>query len=744
MQKWVLGEADHCPSCLGAEGQVHPLEAWNAAKIFPKSSRLYCTKNCKCRFEEVEASEEVGKLSDIPVRQGNALETEEGQAPADPVTAEQEFRAEQEFQRIQLEGAPLAGGGFEIMAITAGVGNGWEFSETALRESLPLWDGAECFVDHGWMARSVRDLAGVVEAPTWEEAAKGVKARLRPVGPSALLLSELGKEMLREGDDAGRVVRHPRIGFSADVVFTAQGRKVEKILRVLSVDLVFNPARGGAFKRALNSVMAQGVLPMAEENEGIGIAQQSMAGNQAQPVQEQASAEPATVQREHETLARNNETTHQVQVQMCNFLLESGLVASKLPTALTERVRKQFAGRIFEAAELTRAIDDARAMLSELTGAGVVQGPGRISGMVSSEDQYTAALYDLLGAERPAELASVKAAQLSGIRELYLLMTGDQAFTGGYDATRAQFATTADLPGVLKNALNKLIIQQWQELGRSGYRWWEPVVSVEHFTNLHDITGVLLGEVTVLPSVAEAAPYPSLNVADSPEVGAFSKYGGYIGLTLEMFERDETHKLRMFPKKLASAGLRRVSMLVGSIFTSGGGVGPNMADGNPIFTAARRNLGTTALSPTAWESASSAIYNQEMLVGAGGAAPKLALDAKYLIVPRALRLTGRQILYPSYEREANIHSENMQRGEQGDVITCPEFSDANDWAAVADPKLAPAIIIGERYGLLPEIIIADGAANGALFTNDEIRMKARHWLSIFVADFRPLYKANVA
>ena len=30
------------------------------------------------------------------------------------------------------------------------------------------------------------------------------------------------------------------------------------------------------------------------------------------------------------------------------------------------------------------------------------------------------------------------------------------------------------------------------------------------------------------------------------------------------------------------------------------------------------------------------------------------------------------------------------------------------------------------------------------FTNDELRMKVRHWVSVFVADYRPLYKANVA
>lgn len=78
------------------------------------------------------------------------------------------------------------------------------------------------------------------------------------------------------------------------------------------------------------------------------------------------------------------------------------------------------------------------------------------------------------------------------------------------------------------------------------------------------------------------------------------------------------------------------------------------------------------------------------------------------------------------------------------MITVPDFTDATDWAAVADPRLAPGIILGERFGLMPEIFIADNERGGALFTNDELRMKVRHWVSVFVADHRPLFKANVA
>jgi hypothetical protein len=212
-----------------------------------------------------------------------------------------------------------------------------------------------------------------------------------------------------------------------------------------------------------------------------------------------------------------------------------------------------------------------------------------------------------------------------------------------------------------------------------------------------------------------------------------------------MFERDETHNLRQYPNKLASAALRRISALVGAVFTANSGVGPVMSDTYNVFNAANHaNLGTTALSASAWEAASKAIYNQSMVIASAGSAPKQAIDARYLLVPRDLRLTGMQILYPSFAHEANFFSENLQKGQMGDVITVPEFSDASDWAAVADPRLVPGIILGERFGLLPEIIIADGETNGALFTNDEIRMKVRHWVSVFVADHRPLFKSNVA
>lgn len=303
--------------------------------------------------------------------------------------------------------------------------------------------------------------------------------------------------------------------------------------------------------------------------------------------------------------------------------------------------------------------------------------------------------------------------------------------------------------------LNKIVANQWEQLGRAGYDWWERITLQEHFTSLHDITGTLVGTVGSLPEVEEGAPYTELVIGDSPETASFTKYGGYVPLTLELIDRDETRKLRQYPRELANAGLRKISELVAGVFTANNGVGPVMADGGYLFNntaqttkGGHKNLLTTALSSSEWEVVSQAVYDQPMLIknaaGVYGTGPKMAINPRYLLVPRALELTAKKILYPYWENAADVHSENLQRGADGDVVVVPDWTDVKDWAAVVDPRLAPGIIVGERFGLRPEIFIAGGNLSPAVFTNDEHRIKVRHFLAVLVQDWRPLHKSNVA
>ena len=653
----------------------------------------------------------------------------------------------QHQETFTLSAQPAGQGAFEILCITAGAGNGWQFPEDVLQASLALWEGVHCFIDHAWASRSVRDLAGQISAPRWDPASKGIRADLKPFGPGAELLRAFGEDVLSTENP-------PRVGFSADVVFKAQQQTVKQIIKVISIDLVYNPARGGAFLRALNQ--KKGNDCMSDEKETNPIVEKPAEEPVLTKLQADQEATRALLA-EHERQAKLDqalEEARKTRVQMCAYLLESGLEASKLPKPVQARINAQFEGKIFEAAALQEAINDSRTMLSELAASGSVMGPGRISGMYNEADKLQAAVDDLFGIEREEKLQSIAVPKLSGIRELYLMLTGDTDLHGGYNPDRVQLATTADFTGLVKNALNKIVTDSWRMLGRAGYDWWRNIAVVEHFNNLHTITGTLIGTVGELPVVAEGADYTELAVGDSPETANFVKYGGYIPLTLELIDRDETRKLRAYARELGSAGIRKISSLVAAIFTANAGVGPTMNDGSALFNATavtnaggHKNLLTTALGINAWDAVCTAVYDQPMLIknetGSYGAGPKMALNPKYCLVPRTLQNTAWQMLKGDYVREENYVYDNVLKGSAVPV-TVPEWTDVNNWAAACDPNLAPAIYVGERFGIMPEIFVAGSELSPAVFTNDEHRMKVRHFLAVWVNDFRPLHKSNVA
>lgn len=642
-------------------------------------------------------------------------------------------------EHLNLEVNPVSKDRFEILAITAGVANGWEFPAEVLRESLALWEGVNCFLDHSLSARSVRDIAGVLRATRWDESASGVRAELTAFGPSAKVLAEIGRQVLEASDEPA-----VRVGFSADVLFKGKAGKVEKILKIYSVDLVYNPARGGIFLRALNQL---GIEPLKIGGKSMQSNQNNdLNGSTAVAIEEQpASTTPDLQQQLSEMRAMRSE--------MSAFLLEGALANTRLPVGMQQRIRNQFQNRTFAPGELKAALREAHTMLGEFEGAKIVQGPARIEGMVEPGERLQAAVDDLFGAPREKQLATASVPRLSGIRELYLSLTGDYDLHGGYFPERAQLATTGDFSGLVKNSLNKLVTNTWEELGKAGYDWWKDVTVQEHFTSLHEITGTLIGTVGDLPSIAEGGAYTELQVGDSSETANFVKYGGYIPLTLELIDRDETRKLRSYARELASAGMRKISRLVAEIFTVNGGTGPYLADGSPLFNNAlvttpggHANLDTLALNHTNWDLVSSNVYMQPMLVKDAvsfyGTGPRMAVNPKYILVGRSQQKAAMEICTGSLVRESDYVYDNVLKGSAVPLLV-PEWTDANDWAAACDPRVAPAIFVGERFGLAPEIFIAGDEISPAVFSNDEHRLKVRHYLAVWVNDFRPLFKCNV-
>jgi len=144
------------------------------------------------------------------------------------------------------------------------------------------------------------------------------------------------------------------------------------------------------------------------------------------------------------------------------------------------------------------------------------------------------------------------------------------------------------------------------------------------------------------------------------------------------------------------------------------------------------------------------MYAQPMLVkqatGYYGTGKKLAIDPKFCLVPRALKGQAEALFVPRWQGlvPSIATAGGPTYGGAVQVLTVPEWTDVTDWAAVADPAVAPSIIVGERFGLAPEVYIAGNETDPAVFMNDEHRLKIRQFLALVVGDFRPLHKENVA
>ena len=430
------------------------------------------------------------------------------------------------------------------------------------------------------------------------------------------------------------------------------------------------------------------------------------------------------------------------------------IASSGLPAAAQDRLRLQ---SYSTPAEVDAAIDAERSYLASLTESQVInightapRGSHIQIGM-DAIDKINLALTSLLEGVAPPP----NVAPLSGIREAYILLSGDYEMTGMFHGERIALAnvTSATMAGLVANALNKAVVNEFHQYPR----WWEKIATPMDFSTLQTVKWITLGGVGELPTVAEGAAYTELTWDDQTESATFVKKGGYLGLTLEAIDKDETRKLQAAPRALAQAAWLTLSKAISYIFTQTVGVGPVMSDGQVLFYSGHgANVVSTALSLTAWSACRLAMRKQTEL-NSGERLGTLTAP-KYLLVPPDLEITAIQILAsendylyalsnavaapPNPHTEGNFFDSRMNFARDR-VIVVDLWTDANDWAAVADPRMYPSIGLGYRYGRTPEIFSVASPTAGLMFTNDTLPIKVRFFFACGPTDWRGLYKANV-
>jgi hypothetical protein len=597
----------------------------------------------------------------------------------------------------------------------------------ALQDNLALFNERAVFVDHAAAGSypSLQRLVGVTHSARWDDSEQAVHGEIQLYAtPLGQAIGELLDETLQaEAPDVGlSLVCWPSWQPGED-----GERRLVGIQHVESIDLVFEPAADGRVLARLSSYFQKGA---------------AMAENEAEMELTPSQPEVAT------------QNPGRWQTAVARLAAAQLIAGSGLPAAARQRLDR---GDYATPEALQQAIDAERAYLAELQAGGVVQiggtppRGGQVQVGMDGLERLTLALEALIAGVRPP--AGIQ--PLSGIREFYHLISGDYEMNGVFQPERVGFAsvTSATMAQLVANALNKVVVNEFQQYPQ----WWLPVVQEQDFASLQAVRWITLGGVGELPTVAEGAAYTELTWDDSYETASFSKKGGYLGLTLEAIDKDDTGRLRAAPRALAQAAWLTLSKAIAAIFTSNSGAGPTLTDGVALFHANHANLGSTALSVASWN-ATRALMRKQTELNSGERIGALTAP-KYLLVPPDLEITALQVLASevdyTYALSNGVAAPVNVNAEGGDlaarmnaarsrVLVVDLWTDTNDWAAVADPRLWPTIGIGYRYGRAPELFSVASPTAGLLFTNDTLPVKVRFFFAAGAVDYRGVYKHNVA
>jgi hypothetical protein len=627
----------------------------------------------------------------------------------------------------------------------------WLIPAGVLESAAARFEGRPCYLDHpdqldGWGARReprVARLIGITSNVAWNEADQALTGTLRlydaEPGSPGHLVGVLFDQILA---DQAQGLPVPPIGLSAVFYHTSRidddaGLRVTNAIHyVESVDLVYDPGAAGYIRRALAALSRDSGRARATAPDG--------------HFTELCCPLPTTVEGPAQNLPQPSSFTYPASEGDRTMPDETtSTVECSAPAAAPAAPSPDLATLAVQIARMDAQIARLNTVLAQQAEASAIQdvpAPG-VRGMRTSLDQVEIAVEAMLSGVRPAG----DVAPLSGIRELYTLLSGDYDMTGRFDADRVYLANvnSSTMAGLVANALNKRVVNIYQTYPK----WWGPAVTEMDFATLQAVRWITLGGIGELPTVAEGAAYTELTWDDNTETASFVKKGGYLGITIEAIDKDDTNRLRAAPRALAQGAWMTLGKTIAALFTTNTALGPALADGTAIFDAGRGNLGVSAFSHTSWVATKIAMMKYAELNSterlAGLTKPRFVwvpVDLEDTAVAELASGEG-QVGSADYnvnaDALANALTDRLQRARDR-VIVCPFWTDTTDWVAQADPDLYPGLGLGYRYGRTPEIFSVASPTAGLMFSNDTMPVKVRFFFATGFTDWRAWYKHVVA
>ena len=573
---------------------------------------------------------------------------------------------------------------------------------------------------------SLRDLVGVTGGAHWNPDTQSIDGfiRLYDTTPNQWASALLDQVLA----DQAAGLDTPDVGLSlvffGNHSYQEEGEKpiriTDHITHVESCDLVFGPAAEGRVRQALSTSTSKGGYSMPATRHPTP---QEYLDYQAS-LQDPSGPDADTARAQEDESAAGADLANQVSALSARMDTFTQLLAARLEPDTVQGM--------------------GQAPSDMVSPGSLGQGGGHISGMNDPRDQVEEAFSQLMGLP-----VSGPVHRLSGIREFYLTLTGDRDLTGRMQPDQlavfnpsGNVGSTSTMAEIVRNVLNKVLVHQVDLLQE--YRWWERIAHVEDFATLQQVSWIRTGGIGDIPTVAEAADYTQLDWDDARITAEWVKKGGYLPLTLETIDRDDTAAWKAVPRHLATAAEVTLSGIVSALFTDNSGVGPSITtEGSTAyaFSSTFGNLINQPLDYTNWGTVVETMYKQAQYNVSGR---RQGLRPKFLLVPIELEAQGIAAVTsdrrPGTDYNDRVPTKRML--PESNVITVPDWTDADNWAALADPALCPFVGVGFRYGRTPELFTASDPQTLTLFMNDVLPIKVRWFFAVSVIDPRGAIKSN--
>ncbi|MFI6162248.1 2'-5' RNA ligase family protein [Micromonospora haikouensis] len=691
---------------------------------------------------------------------------------------------------VEAKGTNAAGGRvFRVRIIAAGESkNRRRYPQPVLAAAASLYEGAQAYDHHRTedelRTSTIAGLVGSYRNVTPE--ADGLYADLHLL-PSATHAAEALDAALAAQEAGLRSL----VGISHDVLATWKpiaegGQRVEEataIVRVLSADLVADPAAGGMATRMVaggttDITDRSGTEPSGHSKEGestvtaplstdavlaaladaspeqlaaVGLAkagpaagegtgEAAGAGGDAGPT---GAATGAT-----ESVQRVGEAAPLAKTSfMGSLMIRHKVEAAGLPIAVVESVTAALPDQITESV-VDAQVASIKAGLAVVERAGLVGaatiGPARVT--KESQEKKTAALDAFFDGDYSKGYRS--------FREAYLDITGyrpqawgedlnrkilRECFGAGFDSAvrGSESMTSASWAQVLGDSITRRMIKLYSQ---PALQSWRKIVSdVVPVNDFREQKRVRIGGYGTLPVVPEGAPYQPLpSPGDEEAVYRVIKRGGTDDLTIEMIANDDIGAIRNIPRLLGLAAAITLYRFVWDTLIT------NVVctyDSTALFHANHANTD----NPAVLNATSLGVGRRKMRKQAayGDTTNILSLTPKLIVVPAELEEVAFQLTTSAVAVTANADATvpNLHRGMDFEVLDY--WTDANDWFLTADANMCPLLEVGFYQGRQePELFTQADANTGTMFNADKYTYKIRHIYSGTPLDHRGFYRGG--